>query len=628
MSSLKPDRSTAAALLLLVALFILAGGAALRESVTVDEVAHVGAGLSYWQRLDLRLNPEHPPLPKLIAAVPLAIAGTRADYNGNAWKLAESFFPAYGTEWVFGDAVLGRWNAWRPTLLWARLPMLFLTLLLGWTLYIYARRFGGPWGGLLCLAAYVTTPAVLVFGPLVITDLPVTLFSLIALWQLGEIWAEPSRKNALLLGLALAAALLSKFTGLLLFIVIAALFVQTKFWPTAHEPRGKLDRRAWRKARWRAVGRGVLWALLFVYVVYFLFSLHQPDSALDRIGKGPWAGLLRRPLLPIWLYLRGLLFVLVTSSRPSFLLGKTYSHGMPFYFPVVFALKSTLGFLLLLVLAAAAAIASRGIRRSERNSVVPAAFQPHWRVTLVGFFTFLSVCLLSRLDISIRHFMVPIVLSILLLAPLRNLLELMPLRKLWQGAAAVCTVCSFSAILAAFPYFFPFVNSLSLGHPVYSLVNDSNVTWNESLPAVERFVEERGLPSIDLDWASLADPTLVVPQAKTWDCQVPTDQDAGQWVVVSAVSILENHNCGYLLQYPKQALAGGGSYGFKLPRPIPAAGSPGGPPLPSERRAMWGIPFDLRAWILNVERNPATLPEALQSMMRRFQQANAKAGKK
>ena len=35
---------------------MLSGGAALRESVTIDEVPHIGAGLSYVQKLDLRLN--------------------------------------------------------------------------------------------------------------------------------------------------------------------------------------------------------------------------------------------------------------------------------------------------------------------------------------------------------------------------------------------------------------------------------------------------------------------------------------------------------------------------------------------------------------------------------------------
>ena len=41
---------------------------------------------------------------------------------------------------------------------------------------------------------------------------------------------------------------------------------------------------------------------------------------------------------------------------------------------------------------------------------------------MIGFFTFLAVCLLSRLDISIRHFMMPIALLILMLAPLPNMI--------------------------------------------------------------------------------------------------------------------------------------------------------------------------------------------------------------
>src|SRR5579872_1110588 len=195
-----------AAVGLLIIMSMLAGGAALRESATVDEVTHVGAGLSYLQRLDLRLNPEHPPLAKILAAIPLAIRGVHADYSSAAWNLSSDFSNAFTAQWMFGDAVLGRWNGWKATLMWARFPMLILMLALGWFVFLYGCRLGGPQGGLLCLAAYVTTPAFLVFGPLVLTDLPVTLFSLVALWQLGEIWAAPSHKNAMLFGLAMGAS--------------------------------------------------------------------------------------------------------------------------------------------------------------------------------------------------------------------------------------------------------------------------------------------------------------------------------------------------------------------------------------------------------------------------------------
>jgi dolichyl-phosphate-mannose-protein mannosyltransferase len=615
----------AAAAGLLIIMFFLAGGAALHESATVDEVAHVGAGLSYLQRLDLRLNPEHPPLGKALAAIPLAIRGAHADYSSSAWKLSADFFSAYGAQWIFGDAVLGRWNGWEPTLMWARFPMLILTLLLGWFVYRYGIRLGGHWGGLLCLTAYATTPAFLVFGPLVITDLPVTLFSVIALWQLGEIWAAPSAKKALLFGLAVGASLLSKFTGLLLIPVILVLFVQTRFWPTSSQPTENGQRKAWRRARWRCVLRGALLAALFVYVFYFILSWNQPNDALNRVGNGPLAPLIRRPLMPLWLYCRGLLLMLLTGSRPTYLFGHPYPHGVPYYFPIVFALKSTLGFLVLLLLAAIVHI----ISRTRRIPVIPDQVRPHWRVLVIGLFVFLTVCLLSRLDISIRHFMIPIALLILMLAPLPRMVSALPERSLLQATTVVLAVSCVVPVLLAYPYFFPFVNSLAYGHPVYYLVNDSNVSWNEGLPAVARFVRQQRMTEIELDWASLSDPALVVPEAQIWDCQVPTDRDAGHWVAVSAVSILENHNCGYLQRYPHRQLADGAFYAFKLPTPIPPAGTPGGPPVASERRIMWGMPFDLRAWAINVERHPDRLPVEMQALMQKFQQqAQQQAGKK
>jgi hypothetical protein len=75
------------AALLLLLMGILAGGAARRESITVDEVAHIGAGVSYLQKLDLRMNLEHPPLAKALAAIPLVLRGVRTDYSDLSWLI-------------------------------------------------------------------------------------------------------------------------------------------------------------------------------------------------------------------------------------------------------------------------------------------------------------------------------------------------------------------------------------------------------------------------------------------------------------------------------------------------------------------------------------------------------------
>ena len=131
------------AFLLLAMMFLLAGGAALRESVAIDEVAHIGAGVSYLQKLDMRFNEEHPPLAKVMAALPLVARGTYADYSGIIWSSSREFFPAYLGQWIFGEYVLTHWNSPRSTLAWARTPMLLLTLALGWVVFACARRLGG-----------------------------------------------------------------------------------------------------------------------------------------------------------------------------------------------------------------------------------------------------------------------------------------------------------------------------------------------------------------------------------------------------------------------------------------------------------------------------------------------------
>jgi len=190
---------TIAAGVLLAAMALMAGGAALRESVTVDEVSHIGAGVSYVQKLDLRLNEEHPPLPKILAAIPLVLRGSRADYSHISWTFSETFFQAYVGQWVFGEWFLTKWNSPGSVLPWARFPMLLMTLALGWVIFVFARRLGGDWGGLLCVAVYASTPTFITFGPLVHTDISVTLFVLLTLWSFADIWREPTPKNTAML---------------------------------------------------------------------------------------------------------------------------------------------------------------------------------------------------------------------------------------------------------------------------------------------------------------------------------------------------------------------------------------------------------------------------------------------
>ena len=618
--------SNVVAALLLALMAALSGGAALRESVTIDEMAHIGAGVSYLQKLDLRMNAEHPILPKLAAAVPLVLRGVRADYNHISWSFSEKFFPAYLGQWVWGAWLLEKWNDPKAILVWARLPMLLLTLTLGWVVYACGRRLGGAWGGLLCLSVYVSTPAFLAFGPLVHTDMAVTLFSLLALWTFAEVWREPSRRNALLFGLSLAGALLSKFTAGVLFVAFAASALSLRWRAVPEQPESKVEARRLRRVRWRTTLKGVFWAALVVYLFYMFFSWNQPTDALYRLGASPAALVLRRILMPPLLYQRGVAWVLITSRRSTFLLGRGYPHGVWFYFPVVFVLKSQSAFLALLILSVAAALCRKWLGYTDVG-VLPSGVPVHWRVMWVSVLVFTGVCMLSPLDISIRHFSVPLILLILLLAPLpRTLGELS--RRMRVGAAVgavaagiLAASCLFTAV-RTYPYYFPFVNALSFGRPAYTLLNDSNVDWNQSLPEVQRFATQHGLSIIDVDEYGFSDPTEWVPGAQLWNCQKPADEDAGKWVTLSANLILDGHNCAWLMRHPHEALAGGSMYAVHLPLHIEAAGSAGGPPLPLAFREIGGSPFNIRDLFLYVIQDPDKLPRAMEWMQAAFRGYN------
>ena len=612
---------------------LLAGGAARRESITIDEVAHIGAGVSYLQKLDMRMNEEHPPLAKVLAALPLVVRGVHADYSQVSWPFSLGLFKQMLGEWVFGHWLIARWNDPIATVFWARLPMLFLTLVLGIVLFAYGSRLGDPWGGLLCLCAYATMPVMLAFGPLVLTDMAITLFAVLTVWAFASMWRSPSRGTVVRFGLALGGALLSKFSAGLLFFCFAAFILSLRWRPAPEQPADKAELRAWRRIRWWSLIKGIVFAALLVYAVYFVVSWNEPTDSLSVLGHNAAALLLRRMLMPPWIYLRGLALFAITGKPPAFILGHSYPHGVWFYFPLVFLLKSPLAFLVLLLLALMVSLVAK--LRPVQLAVVPKGLELHWRAVWVSLVVFTGACILSRMQFSIRHFSVPLVLLVVLLAPLPRTLESLR-RSAWPAARALVWLAvalglaSVVTAVRAYPHYLPFLNSLSAGRPGYALVSDSNLDWNQALPEVEDFVQQHGLKRVLLDEYGFSEPGMYVPESQFWNCQQPASEDGGQWAVVSANLIEDGHNCLWLLRFPHQALAGGSMYAFQLPTVFPAAGTPGGPPLPEEYHQFGGqtFPGDLRLLFLSCIRDPQQLQPTWDHMTATMQAEMEKRNRK
>jgi hypothetical protein len=110
---------------------------AVRTSATFDEPAHVLAGHRYWQCGDYGINPEHPPLLKLLAAAPLA---SRALVEPE-WECGSRLTPKIEM-FNAGSAFLVK-NGVDTILLPARALSLLVSLLLAILVFLASRETHG-----------------------------------------------------------------------------------------------------------------------------------------------------------------------------------------------------------------------------------------------------------------------------------------------------------------------------------------------------------------------------------------------------------------------------------------------------------------------------------------------------
>src|SRR4051794_15464564 len=72
---------------LLLAVFVTLAVVSMRGKGTAfDETSHLPAGYTYWKTGDFRMNPEHPPLAKLWAALPLLAMDVKLSSDWKEWQ--------------------------------------------------------------------------------------------------------------------------------------------------------------------------------------------------------------------------------------------------------------------------------------------------------------------------------------------------------------------------------------------------------------------------------------------------------------------------------------------------------------------------------------------------------------
>src|SRR3989338_7665710 len=200
-----------------------------KESAVMDELAHIPAGYSYLKYQDMRLNPEHPPLLKDLAALPLAFMELNFPAELKAWTTDVN------GQWIMGDEFLYKsGNDPDRIVWWSRLGPIALTVLLGFFLFKFGTEFFSAKVGLVALILFAFSHAVLAHGKYVTTDVAAAFGFFTALCYFLRYLKEPSRKNLIWAGVFFGIAQALKFSLVLLipfFIGIALL------WALSHHDR-------------------------------------------------------------------------------------------------------------------------------------------------------------------------------------------------------------------------------------------------------------------------------------------------------------------------------------------------------------------------------------------------------
>jgi hypothetical protein len=496
----RPHRwATAAVLALLLILAAQIVHAIHGESLTWDEGDHIFAGYESWKTHDFGLNPEHPPMVKLLATLPLL------PLHLNVPPLQHRFFKteAYldGQQLLFhnGPSDGGRYSA--ETLVFrARLPTLLFALAAALLVFFATREMFSVRAGLIALTLFCFDPTLLAFGAYVTTDMAAscTIFATIyALWRYLQ---RPTPARLLVVGLAAGLALAAKHSTILLAPMLV-LLLAGELAARALSGRRPRDPQQTTLAR-TALHFAAALAIITVTAVLVLWAFYgfrynaRPagltlsPSLTDYVG--PLAGIEARGilfaarfhLLPES-YLYGLADVRkMANDMPSYFFGHVYLHGIWYYFPAVFLIKSTLSLLAALALTAFAI--ARGYLRSPQNPLRNA--RALWFLIAPPALYF-TVAMSSHLNIGARHIL-PVWVFCCVLAG-AGLSALIDHNRRWLYPVAAILLFQIATTLHAAPNYIPYSNE-AWGGPThtYRYLSDSNTDWAQQLIATSAYLRQ------------------------------------------------------------------------------------------------------------------------------------------
>ncbi|MFW6282919.1 MAG: ArnT family glycosyltransferase [Minisyncoccales bacterium] len=536
------NRSTnTIAIILLGFLFVISIFSVMGDSLTFDEKAHLPAGYSYVKKLDMRLNPEHPPLIKSLSGVPLLfMKNINFPADSPSWKNKTNAQWSFGNEFLYESN-----NPAEKMIFWGRFSMIIILLLLGYCIFKITQKKFGNKAGLISLALFAFSPTFIAHGRLVTTDIGGAFGIFIATYFFVKFLKNNTRKNLIISGIILGIAQLLKFTSAFLipFFIIIGFF----WWWVKKEKLFAIMKRT-----------------ILVFVIAFLvigavYQIHiwnypqqkQIHDIINISNKYNFEPLLKNTL--VWManksifrqyahYFTGVSFIAkrVIGGNTTYFLGEISASGWPLYFPLVYLVKVPLSFHLFTLIALGYGILKTIKSDTKKNLSL---FKSWVKNNLFVFSALIFVIyywissLNSALNIGIRHLLPIFPFIFFLVGSYVSKWIKSPERK-WKYYLVIGLILfqAFS-VIKVYPHFLSYFNE-AIGGPNkgHKYTVGSNLDWGQDLRRLKNWTEEENIDKIYIDYFGGSDINYYFSNESFegwWGTRNPEELPDGSYLAVS-----------------------------------------------------------------------------------------------
>jgi len=527
---------TIVAVLLLV-LFLQCIPASRDKSAIFDETAHLPAGYAYLITGDFRLNSEHPPLTKIMSALPLLFLDLQNPTTISSWGKNDAF--VFGEEFLYHSG-----QDADKIIFWGRLPIILLSLLLGLVIFVWAKELFGFKAGVFALFLFCFCPEIIAHAGLVTEDMGVSLFILLSVYALFKYINKPAPLRLILFGICLGLALLSKFSALILapfFLICLYGFDTTKK----------------SKHRFAAVFLVLLTVFFTVWAGYGFKTgkVLREDTTHNTLSyvTERYPEILQKAVyclgenivIPFPLYLEGFGWILYhgKQKQESFFWGRHFYGNTPLELLFAFFIKTPIPLIILSFFSLFLTIKRKILFKKQQMFLL---LFPFTYFIFMGFFA-------PALRVK---YMLPVYPFICIFSSQLVQCEFLKVKAVKAVFVLLC-LWYLIGTLKVYPHYLAYFNEIAGGPKNgYKYLVDSNLDWGQDLKLLKKYLDKNGISEINLAYFGTADPGYYKMRYQKLE---PFHKVAG-WTAVSATYLQGVHTAkgGYdwLKEYKPQACIG------------------------------------------------------------------------